>query len=441
MEVAQRGRRRYYWPGEPRPGQQDDTASKIVSTPSRSRGGCAGVDTKAGSEDGSDQGERDDCSLMKNQSRERKTVRRGIAKPNVQCPAMEDLPMLSHTILEATSYMGIDYHKRNVAITLGDKEGRILEQVDLENHTEIIRGFFSQFPKVECAVESCRGYEWLVEMLQDMSHTIHVGDSRSIKQITQSRCKTDKIDSRILMELLAKGYLPTTYKPTAKEREYRELLRHRSTLVRTATRSKLRVHALLDKENKGIRFPFTVQGRKQLEQLELTESRREILDRELAVIDFAEEHAHKQELRIRRLASREPDVARLRTIPGFDVLMAMAFLAEVGDVGRFKTADQVAAYIGLVPRVYASGKTKRCGRITKTGSKFMRWMLVQAAWSAIKASPNLRLRFATIGRRRGQKVAIIAIARKLATIAFRVLRDKSNYMEEKLDAGLARATF
>jgi transposase len=243
------------------------------------------------------------------------------------------------------------------------------------------------------------------------------------------------------MELLAKGFLPTTYIPSASERKYRELLRHRSSLVRTATRSKLRIHALLDKENKGIRFPFSGAGRKQLQEVELSEHRKEMLEHELSMVDFAEERAHEQELLIRRLASREPDVARLRTIPGFDVLMSLAFIAEIGDVRRFKNADQVAAYIGLVPRVYSSGGVRRCGRLTKTGSKFMRWMLVQSAWAAIKSSPNLRARFSSIGRRRGQKVAIVAIARKLATIGFRVLRDKSEYKEEMLDAGLARAAF
>jgi transposase len=349
--------------------------------------------------------------------------------------------MLSNTTLESVVYAGIDYHKRTIAVCLGDRQGRILDQFNLQNQSQLVSAFFAQFGKLECVVESCRGYEWLVEMLQQMGHTIHVGDSRSIKLIAHSRCKTDKVDSRILMELLAIGYLPTTYIPTAREREYRELLRHRSSLVQTATRSKLRVHALLDKENKGIRFPFSKKGRQQIEELELTESRRKIIEHELDVIDFVEEHAHSQQLRIHLLASYEPEIKRLRTIPGFDVLMATAFLAEAGDPGRFKNGDQVAAYFGLVPRVYASGNTMRCGRITKAGSKFMRWMLVQAAWAAIKSSPNLRQSFATIGRRRGQKVAIVAIARKLATIAFRVLRDKTTYKEELLDAGLARASF
>jgi transposase len=379
--------------------------------------------------------------FMQIRRQERKKLQLVKEEPAVQQFPAEDLPMLSNSTISKAMYAGIDYHKETIAITFGDKSGNVLEQPELRNHRALVEPFFEQFKQLECVVESCRGYEWLVEMLQELGHTVHVGDSRSIKLIACSRCKTDKIDSRILMELLAKGFLPTTYIPSAEERKYRELLRHRSSLIRTATRSKLRIHALLAKENVQIRYPFSLKGRKQLEEIELLPHRHRILAQELAVLDFAEERAHEQKQQIGRHARREPDVNRLKTIPGFDMLMAMSFLGEIGDVSRFKDADQVAAYVGLVPRVYSSGNTRRCGRITKTGPKFMRWMLVQAAWSAIKASPNLRFRFCSIGKRRGQKVAIIAIARKLATIAFRILRDKNEYKEEMLDAGLARAAF
>jgi len=438
MEVAQRG---HYWPGEPR----DDTASS-VSSPSRKSGGCARLDTKTGSTDGSHRDQ--DTEYRAIEQIQRWEIKKAqlaltykpkpIKRPD---PALEDLPMISHSIKEAAMFAGIDYHKKTIAVTLGDGKGQVLGQYNLQNHRIITEEFFGQFSHLECVVESCRGYEWFVDQLRDMGHGIEVGDSRSIKLIAQSRCKTDKIDSRILMELRAIGFLPTTYIPSAEEREYRELLRHRATMVRTATRSKLRVHAILDKENKGITYPFTKSGREYLRTVELTESRKRILNHELEIIDFVEEQAHAQEVRITKFAKNEPSIARLRSIPGFNILMATAFFAEVGDPHRFKNADQVAAYIGLVPRVYSSGNTMRCGRITKTGSKFMRWMLVQAAWTAIKHSPNLRAKFNDLSRRRGKKVAIISIARRLATIAFRILKDKTDYQEEKLDAGLARATF
>jgi transposase len=221
----------------------------------------------------------------------------------------------------------------------------------------------------------------------------------------------------------------------------RELVRHRAQLVRSSVKHKLRVHAHLDKENKGIFSPFTYQGRRKLEEVTLTETRRQQVDDELEIIDFLELKIAEQDAKIKYIARTNPDVALLKTIPGFDILMSIAFIAEVGDISRFKKAKQVAAFLGLVPRVYSSGDTRRNGRITKCGSRLMRWMLVQAAWSAIRASSNLRKMFLDIERRKGKKVAVVAVARKLATVAYHVLKEKTEYQESLLDAGLARAAF
>ncbi|HIA52132.1 MAG TPA: IS110 family transposase [Candidatus Melainabacteria bacterium] len=345
------------------------------------------------------------------------------------------------TELIKAKFAGIDFHKKTSVVALGDSTGRVLEQITLPNELSQIRKYFKQFHGLECVVESCRGYEWLVEELQEMGHTVHMGDARSIKLIAQTRCKTDKIDSRLLMELIAKDYLPTCYQPTRQERMLRELVRHRAQLVRSAVKHKLRVHAHLDKENKGIFSPFTIQGRQKLNEVKLTESRRQQVDDELEIIDFLELKIAEQDAKVKYISRSNPDVALLKTIPGFDVLMSIAFIAEVGDITRFKKAKQVAAFLGLVPRVYSSGDTRRNGRITKCGSKLMRWMLVQGAWSAIHASSNLRKMFHDIERRKGKKVAVVAVARKLATIAYHVLKEKTEYQESLLDAGLARAAF
>jgi transposase len=117
------------------------------------------------------------------------------------------------------------------------------------------------------------------------------------------------------------------------------------------------------------------------------------------------------------------------------------FIAEAGDINRSRNADQLAAYTGLVPRVYSSGGSFRTGRITKQGPRHLRWILVQCAWAAIKSSPNLKNIFCKISRKKSQKVAIVAVARKLATIAYQVLKTEKPFDEGKLDAGLARAAF
>lgn len=352
--------------------------------------------------------------------------------------------MTSHTTLKTkATFAGIDFHKATTVVALGDRKGQLLDQVTLQNHrdAEEVRKYFKQFTGLECVIESCRGYEWLVEMLEDMGHLVHMGDSRSIKLIAQTRCKTDKIDSKLLMELLSKDYLPSCYKPTAMERYLREVVRHRAQMVRTAVKHKLRIHAHLDKENRCILAPFTLAGRQKLEEAKLTDERRMQIEDDLEVVDFLEMKIAEQTAKIKYIATRTPEVALLKTMPGFDDLMAVAFIAEVGDIQRFRKADQVAAFLGLVPRVYSSGNTRRNGRITKCGSKLMRWMLVQAAWAAIRTSANLKSSYNAISSRRGKKVAIVAVARKLATIAYHVLKDKKEFKESLLEAGLARSAF
>lgn len=132
--------------------------------------------------------------------------------------------MSSNTIMATNArYAGIDFHKRTSVVTLGDKDGKALHQSTLINDQAVISKFFKPFVGLEIVIESCRGYEWLVELLEELGHTVTIGDSRSIKLIAQSRCKTDKIDSKLLMELLAKNYLPSCYRPTAKERDDTEL--------------------------------------------------------------------------------------------------------------------------------------------------------------------------------------------------------------------------
>jgi transposase len=337
--------------------------------------------------------------------------------------------------------MGIDYHKLFSVVTLGDQDGNVLLQETVYNEEKKVREFFSRYTKLSCVIESCRGYEWLVILLQELGHEVQMGDSRSIKLIAQSRCKTDRIDSQILMELLAKGYLPTAYLPTKMEREYREILRHRTQMVRTMVKHKLRVHAILDKENRGIRYPFTDKGRRQLDQLNLRPVADALLHDELEVIDYIESQVGRSDKRVRYAAKHNPDVELLNTLPGFDTLSSLMFIAEAGDINRFAKADQLAAYTGLVPRVYASGGHSRTGRITKQGPKHLRWILVQCAWAAIKTSPNLHHMFCIIAQKKGTKIAVVAVARKLATVAYHVLKAKIPFDEGKLDARLARAAF
>src|ERR1043166_2633209 len=114
---------------------------------------------------------------------------------------------------------GIDYHKRFSVVSLGDSQGNLLEQHKLTNDEKLLIEFFSQFPGLTCAVESSRAFEWFVDLLVDQGIQVRVCNPRQVKLIAQTAFKTDKRDSRVLMMLLAKNFLPESYMPTPKERE------------------------------------------------------------------------------------------------------------------------------------------------------------------------------------------------------------------------------
>lgn len=336
----------------------------------------------------------------------------------------------STTILPDVMYAGIDYHKKFSMITLGDAKGKVLSSSRVLNDRAAIKELFAQCPGIQCAVESCRGYEWFIDYLKELGLTVHLVNPYKTKLIAQSRCKTDKVDSRILMELLAVGYLPTCYQPSPQERQLRDRLRWRAHLVRYASRMKTRIHSLVDKENQGMANLFQQDGRKYLSQIQLSPVRQSLLHEHLSLLETFEGLVDKEDDWVTRAARKSPDAKLLMTIPGIGSLSALVILAELGDVSRFRTASQVASYAGLVPSVYSSANTRRLGALTKQGSTFMRWILVQCAWAAVRCSVPFRVHFATVSRRGGRNAAIVSVARKLIQVAYRVLRDKVPYRQE-----------
>lgn len=329
----------------------------------------------------------------------------------------------------SVNYAGIDYHKKFSVITLGDEKGKVVSTHRVLNDKESIRQFFASYPGISCALESCRGYEWFLDYLKELGLTVHLVNAYRTKLIAQSRCKTDKVDSRILMELLAIGFLPTCYQPTPQERALREGLRWRAHLVRLTTRCKLQIHTLLDKENMGSSIPklFSSAGRDLLSQVQLSPGRQRLLKQQLAMLDYFEQAVDVEDGWAKKKVKSLPEASLLTTIPGIGDLTALLIIAELGDISRFKTSSQVAAYVGLVPSIRSSADTHHVGPITKQGCKHLRWMLVQCAWQSIRYSLPLRKHYVSVSKRCGSNAAAISVARKLIQIAFRVLRDKKEF--------------
>lgn len=336
------------------------------------------------------------------------------------------------TSLSVVTYAGIDYHKKFSVVTVGDQNGKVVTTERLPNDRQLIKQFFSQYPGITCAVESCRGYEWFLDYLKGLGLIVYLANPYQTKQIAQSRCKTDKVDSRILMELLAIGFLPVCYQPTPQERALREKLRWRAHLVRYATRMKIRIHSLLDKENRGpvATDLFSLDGRKFLKQVQLSSARQALLEEHMTMLEYFEELVTKEDSWVKKTALANEQACLLITIPGIGYLSALIIIAELGDISRFKRAAQVAFYTGLIPSIYSSANVRKTGALTKQGSTMLRWILIQCAWQAIRSSYPLRCHFATVSRRCGRNAGTVSVARKLIQIAYRVLRDQKPFAPE-----------
>lgn len=288
---------------------------------------------------------------------------------------------------------------------------------------------------MKCVIENCRAFDWFVDLLAEIGLKVYISNPYKTRLIAESTCKTDDIDSKTLMQLLAKDYLPTCYLPALNERFTKERLRWRKQIVGSSTRFKNRCTALLDKENMGHSPQYSAIGREQIANLELYAPRKDLVSRHLELVDYLERRRSEEDRWVAQEVSKIPECSLLKTIPGYGDVTALTVWAEIGDVSRFPKANSLTAYLGLNPRLYSSANTRRLGGITKRGQGEVRALLVQAAWTAIKKSFVLKQRYSAIAKRRGKKIAIVAIARLLAEISYHILRTGQPYDESKLALG------
>jgi transposase len=253
--------------------------------------------------------------------------------------------------------------------------------------------------------------------------------------ITSARAKTDKLDARALASLLWKGELEAVWVPDERCRILRRRLARREQLVRSRTRAKNEIHASLQRrlqERPPCSDLFGVKGRDWLASLELPLEERESVDAGMRQIEFLDSEIAAVERVIAQQALSWPEIRRLMTVPGVNLICAASFIAAVGDPNRFLTSRKLVAYLGLDPRVKQSGEgPARSGRISKRGSASARWALVEAAWTAVLQPGPLHAFYQRTKARRGHGKAIVATARKLAILFWCMLTRGEDYAHQQ----------
>jgi transposase len=279
-------------------------------------------------------------------------------------------------------------------------------------------------------MEATGNSQWFIELVQDLGHEIWIGDAAQIRASYVRKQKTDKRDAAHILKLVVEGRFPRLWTPDREQRDLRQLVLHRHTLVMIRSRVKNELqHLSLNKGMQKKRTLWSQAGQKLLRELPLkpwAACRREDLLGLLAMLD---EQIGKLDRAVQQAAEQNPQSKLLMTQPGVGPNTALAFVLSIGDASRFPRGKQVASYLGLIPREESSGGRQKLGAITKQGNRLVRSLLVEAAQIAVRYDPQFRRQYWHRCHQKPKGVAKVAAARKLAVRLYWMLRTNVAYPE------------
>jgi len=292
---------------------------------------------------------------------------------------------------KSNTYIGVDLHKKTCYITIMDGEGKIKKQTEISTKTEAVSRFFKQWSGAKVAVESTMNWLPFYENLENLGCQVVLSNPLQTKAIASARIKNDKVDSRILADLLRTNLLPTAYIQPREIRDLKEIVRERFHFVEMRTKIKNKIHSVLFKNNISHNFSslYGQAGMRWLANLKLRAVYRQELERYLETLKHLNEQIDKISAIIKSTAKLDFDCQLLMTIPGISYYSALMIKAEIGDIRRFKNAAKLCSYAGLIPSTYASANKVRHGRITKRGSKWLRKTIIDAVTSGSRNSNRI----------------------------------------------------
>jgi transposase len=326
---------------------------------------------------------------------------------------------------------GLDVHRTFAEVAVLDERGvRSAGRIDLT--AEALHAFGRQLTQADDIVlEATCNTHAIARLLRAYARRVVVSNPLQTRAIAEAKVKTDKIDAAVLARLHASGFLPEVWSPDELTEQLRRQVARRATIVQHRTRLKNRIHAILHR-NLLPRCPatdlFGRKGRSWLTAQVLPADERVTIDSVLRELDHVSEDLAAIDRDLARVALSHPAAQRLMTIPGVDVAVALGLVAAIGPITRFRSPQKLVSYLGLNPRVRQSGlQPAHHGRITKQGRAHARGMLVEAAWVAAKTPGPLRAFFLRIRGRRGEQIAAVATARKLAVLVWHLLTANQDY--------------
>jgi transposase len=336
------------------------------------------------------------------------------------------------------SYVGVDLHKKVIRICIirleGNKRKVVCSRRFSCQDVAGITAFFRELGRFQVVVEATASYEWFVKLVEPLADKVVLAHPKKLRIIAESTHKTDKVDARILAELLAMDAIPKAYRPTPRQREYRVLVRYRYYLQRRTVSLRSKIRRILANYNADCKDLFSVAGLAYLEKVEVSKADRFVLG-ELV-------QQWKESVRRLRTAEKEleafgkdekmPIAERegreiLASFPCMGPVTIDVILSELADASRFRSQKKGVSYAGLAPGVRESAGKVRELHITKEGSRLLRWALVQLAWRLVNKVAYWKNIFERLRQRTGKKKAVIAVARRAFTVILAMLQSGQKY--------------
>jgi len=319
-------------------------------------------------------------------------------------------------------YAALDLHEKSIQCVLKDDAGKIVRESKVPKDEERILEFLDG-THASVVMESGYNHQHISDVLKEKGYDVKVAHPLMVKAIAYAKVKTDKVDARTLADLLRADMIPESYVPDEKTREVRDLVRRRHHLVETRTAFKSKVQAEVAKrwvKHEG--DVFTKEGRDFLRSLHI-----DAVDDYLDAIEFLDGKIGELDRKVKEVAQQDRYAKLLVTVPGISYYSGLLISSEIADVSRFSDHEHLCSYAGLVPGLRQSAERSH-PTPSKTRSAMLNWIMVQCTRVHVRSCDSSITRFYTeLAMRRGEKVAIVAAARKLMRAMYIMLKEEKTF--------------
>ncbi len=332
-------------------------------------------------------------------------------------------------------YVGADLHKEQTWFYVMDAMGKKIDSQSIANLPDSLKNYFSSIQTpFTLAVEATYNWYFFMDIAENFTQQAYLANSYELKAFAKRHKKTDKIDARLIADVLRKGFLPAVFIPSPDIRELKELLHYRINLVRDRCRNIFRLKNTLDKLGANSTGDFTTE--KHLRAIPVDSflpKYRYIISGYIERIILLSKNIHSMKTHLKTELFADKEIQNLITIDGLDYFSAALIKSEIADISRFASFNRLCAYAGLAPKVSQSGnKTAHHGALIANRRKNLQWILIETVFHFIKATPQRQAIYEEHKNRKGSNTAKVIMARQMLKIIYHVLKEQRPYYQEKI---------